>query len=159
MSTFPQNLRLTLVVWVQLPRTITFNPVARVLEQAPVEELQQLRGPASVDRKRVQVPAGQPVDLSVDPKITAQSEVVVTFQLPKTAANLSVRVGSLGGGSGHAGFPETTFMPDVDLVWTQDQRCKAGKTDAQRCAEQCVERTKQNKDAPCIGWVICEEHR
>ena len=46
-----------------MPRTVTFNPVARVLEQAPLEELEQLRGPAAANETGLQISRGVPLDL------------------------------------------------------------------------------------------------
>ena len=42
-----------------LPRAITFNAVARTLEQAPIEELEALRGPAAYLQGSVQLAAGR----------------------------------------------------------------------------------------------------
>ena len=75
-----------------LPREITFNAAARALQQYPIEEVKALRGPAAVSRKGVAV-AGT-TDLGLKAGVAKQSEVVVTFTLPATAATLGVNVSS-----------------------------------------------------------------
>ena len=73
-----------------LPREITFNAAARALQQYPIEEVKALRGPAAVSRKGVAV-AGT-TDLGLKAGVAKQSEVVVTFTLPATAATLGVSI-------------------------------------------------------------------
>ena len=41
-----------------LPRVVTFNPVARQLEQAPIDEARQLRGAAAYSRQGLELAAG-----------------------------------------------------------------------------------------------------
>ena len=143
-----------------LPREITFNPVARVLQQAPVEELRLLRGNAASNRTGVRINADRLTDLGIPGNTTRQSEVVVSFELPQTAATFGVKVGSLHGGSGHGGWPATTHMPDTDLMEMQDTRCKTGKTSPEQCAQACQERSRKDKHLQfgiCVGWVIYAE--
>ena len=59
----------------------------------------------------------RPVSLKVPASTTLQSEVFESFELPKTATTFSVRTGSHGGGSGHAGYKMTTEMADTDANW------------------------------------------
>ena len=81
-----------------LPREITFNAAARALHQYPIEEVKALRGPAAVSRKGVAV-AGT-TDLGLKAGVAKQSEVVVTFTLPATAATLGVTLGAVNASSG-----------------------------------------------------------
>ena len=81
-----------------LPREITFNAAARALHQYPIEEVKALRGPAAVSRKGVAV-AGT-TDLGLKAGVAKQSEVVVTFTLPATAATLGVTIGAVNASSG-----------------------------------------------------------
>ena len=134
-----------------MPRVITFNPVARLLQQAPLEELVQLRGAAAAKHARLQIRADTPVDLRVPTNVTAQSEVVVSFALPKTAATLTVKIGSRAGGSGHSGYRLSKVMPDTDIDWTQQVKCTPGKTDAEKCASAC--RARGTEASPCVGWA------
>ena len=80
-----------------LPREITFNAAARVLEQAPLEELKALRGkPAFLTKAPLRLPPGADYVLPVSGAIVAQSELVVVFQLPPAGeATFSVSVGVL----------------------------------------------------------------
>ena len=75
-----------------LPRAITFNPIARLLQQAPIEELKELRGTPTVSAFHVPVgPAS--VDLKVDAHVASQSETVVSFALPTTPTTFGVSLG------------------------------------------------------------------
>lgn len=91
--------------WVQipngvqsLPRVITFNAAARTLEQAPMEELENLRGKAAFQSQGLEVTAGKPVNLNVPKGFATQSEVIASFSLPDRKllpATISVIVGAM----------------------------------------------------------------
>eukprot|EP00929_Paragymnodinium_shiwhaense_P066339 TRINITY_DN33267_c0_g1_i1.p1 TRINITY_DN33267_c0_g1~~TRINITY_DN33267_c0_g1_i1.p1 ORF type:complete len:563 (-),score=121.41 TRINITY_DN33267_c0_g1_i1:300-1988(-) len=73
-----------------LPRVITFNAAARTLEQAPIDELRQLRSDASMIVHAMAVQPGHPI--TADKKgVVKQSEVNVSFVLPKQAATFGVQ--------------------------------------------------------------------
>lgn len=78
-----------------LPREVTFNPVARQLEQPPIEELKQLRGPAAY-AKTVKVAAGS-FALGLENGVARQSEFVASIELPEKAATFGFTIGAPGG--------------------------------------------------------------
>jgi beta-fructofuranosidase len=78
-----------------LPRVVTFNAVARVLEQAPAEELEALRGPPASSRTAVRLAPGVAADLQVGSGVSRHSETVAVFQLPEHNATFGVTVGNL----------------------------------------------------------------
>jgi sucrose-6-phosphate hydrolase SacC (GH32 family) len=88
-----------------LPRTITFNPLARVLEQAPTEELEALRGEAVLSKTGLKVAAGAPMALGVAPGMAKRSEIVVNFVLPGTAATFGIALGARDAMAGPPGAP------------------------------------------------------
>eukprot|EP00656_Telonema_subtile_P029809 TRINITY_DN32883_c0_g1_i1.p1 TRINITY_DN32883_c0_g1~~TRINITY_DN32883_c0_g1_i1.p1 ORF type:complete len:540 (-),score=103.10 TRINITY_DN32883_c0_g1_i1:172-1791(-) len=75
-----------------LPREVTFNPVARCLQQLPIDEIKALRGPAAFSKTAIPVPANSQVVLQVAAGVAKQSEVVVTFDLPAVASTFGVSV-------------------------------------------------------------------
>jgi len=76
-----------------LPREITFNAAARTLEQAPIEELQALRGTAAFSKTDVHIYAS-PIGLSIAKDVVKQSEVIATFELPTKAAYFGIIIGN-----------------------------------------------------------------
>lgn len=58
-----------------LPRVITFNAAVHALQQAPIDELTELRGAPVSTRTSLPLAAGKPVDLSVPAGVAKQSEV------------------------------------------------------------------------------------
>ena len=82
-----------------LPREITFNAAARVLQQYPIEEIVSLRGDHVVSKQNVAVAANSSVDLGVAAGVAKTSEVVAVFTLPKTAATFGVNIGKPAGPS------------------------------------------------------------
>merc|ERR1719277_2287540 len=78
-----------------LPRAITFNAAARTLEQAPIPELEALRGPAVASNANVLLTPGASVDLKVGSGVAKHSETIVTFALPESNATFGVDVGGL----------------------------------------------------------------
>ena len=98
-----------------LPRTVTFNPVARVLEQAPAEELEALRGPAAVSKTNVAVANGHPTVLGLAPGLAKRSEIVATFQLPATAATFGIALGNPNSMAGPPGMAVGRMMPNYSM--------------------------------------------
>ena len=76
-----------------LPREITFNAAARLLQQYPVDEIAKLRGAAVVDDDDVTVDGAHAID--VPGNVTKASELLATFELPTVKATLSATVGDL----------------------------------------------------------------
>ena len=76
-----------------LPREITFNAAARLLQQYPVDEIAKLRGAAVVDDDDVTVDGAHAID--VPGNVTKASELLATFELPTAKATLSATVGDL----------------------------------------------------------------
>eukprot|EP01052_Picozoa_sp_SAG31_P007003 SAG31_NODE_329_length_17643_cov_10.377793_8_plen_407_part_00 len=78
-----------------LPRQITFNPVARTLEQAPLPELEALRQyPAAAHITRGQLTNGG-AGIKLGTGVTIQSEVVVRWQLPVAKTDMTVVIGTV----------------------------------------------------------------
>ncbi|KAH8046638.1 beta-fructofuranosidase [Aureococcus anophagefferens] len=76
-----------------LPREITFNAAARLLQQYPVDEIAKLRGAAVVVDDDVTVDGAHAID--VPGNVTKASELLATFELPTVKATLSATVGDL----------------------------------------------------------------
>lgn len=66
-----------------------------MLQQYPIEELKDLRGPAAVSLSSVAVGPGNR-DLGVKSGVVKTSEVVAVFALPKTAGSFGVSIGKSG---------------------------------------------------------------
>lgn len=79
-----------------LPRVITFNAEARCLEQAPLDELVDLRGPAAFSSKSLELNSKK-MELKLHEGVLQQSEVVVSFRLPKEQAMFGVSIASPSG--------------------------------------------------------------
>ena len=129
-----------------LPREITFNAAARALHQYPIEEVKALRGPAAVSRKGVAV-AGT-TDLGLKAGVAKQSEVVVTFTLPATAATLGVTLGAVNASSGTkvARRMNGTDMGGDDYSVKHDDR-----TDVEAATADC--QATCDKDPQCEAWT------
>lgn len=76
-----------------LPREITFNAVARTLEQAPIDELTELRQSPAFTATDIELTAGTPVQTKLAPGITKASELVAIFVLPTAPTTLGVAMG------------------------------------------------------------------
>jgi sucrose-6-phosphate hydrolase SacC (GH32 family) len=76
-----------------LPREVTFNAAARALQQYPVEEVEQLRGPAAGSVSEAGVGPGLLALLALPDGVGRQMETLVSFALPKQAAKLVLSVG------------------------------------------------------------------
>jgi len=127
-----------------LPREITFNPLARTLEQAPVDELQSLRGSA-VTKGTVAVAANTPVDLGLAKGFAKQSEVVASFTLPSTVATFGITIGD---GATPSGKKVDTFMAKTDMPGGDyNVTHYPAHTDPKVCEAAC------NADAKCKSWT------
>ncbi len=79
-----------------LPREITFNAAARTLEQAPLAELEQLRGPpAHATTTSFELAAGRIHAPALPAGLVGHAEIVVTYGLPRGAATFGVLVGNV----------------------------------------------------------------
>jgi len=77
-----------------LPRIITFNPVARCLEQAPLDELMGLRGDAVYAGRDLKLGDISHIDLNLASGVARQSEVVLDFALPQEAVTFGISIAS-----------------------------------------------------------------
>mmetsp|Transcript_5879 Transcript_5879/g.18217 ORF Transcript_5879/g.18217 Transcript_5879/m.18217 type:complete len:452 (-) Transcript_5879:62-1417(-) len=75
-----------------LPRVVTFNAATRRLEQAPLEELQALRGPAAYTAKDLELRAQGVEDLGLKPGVAKYSDIVAVFALPVGASSFGVSI-------------------------------------------------------------------
>jgi len=123
-----------------LPREITFNPVTRQLQQAPIEELKDLRGD----------PITKAVSLNNNTQtlglkdMAYQSELVVSFAVPESDQLFGVVVGNASS-TKHA----STYMNDTNFAGN-DYRTKSYPlgSDPKLCQHLC------NKDKECLSWVF-----
>lgn len=129
-----------------LPRHITFNAAARTLQQAPIAELEALRGAAAVDVRSTSVKAGAAKALGAAAGVVKQSELLVAFDVPSTAATFGVTIGKSG--AAPSGVPVSTFMPKTDMPGGDYSvtHHPAG-TDAKVCEQACL------ADAKCQAWT------
>ena len=79
-----------------LPREITFNAAARTLEQAPIAELEALRGAAAFKLAGATLDGAEPLQTHLAPGVAQHSELVVSFELPDHPATFGVTLGELG---------------------------------------------------------------
>lgn len=77
-----------------LPREVTFNAVARQLQQYPIEEVKSLRGAAAKSLKDVNVGANATVALKIASGVAKTSEIVAVFELPAEAATFGIAIGA-----------------------------------------------------------------
>lgn len=97
-----------------LPRVITFNAVARTLEQAPAEELVSLRGSPTAFPLGT-LPAGASHLLTLAPGVLGTSEIELEFDLPASAARFGLRFGRAAAARSHAaGTAEEIPRSDAD---------------------------------------------
>ena len=76
-----------------LPREVTFNPVTRQLEQPPLDEAKQLRGPPAFAKQGLKLSAG-PTPLRLSAGVAKQSEFLASFVLPDRAATFGFTIGA-----------------------------------------------------------------
>ena len=91
-----------------LPREITFNAAARVLQQAPIEELKQLRQGVAYQAKDLSLKSGSSVQMNLKENVAKQSEVIVNFELPKSESTFGISIGKPG--SENPGTKVTTYV-------------------------------------------------
>lgn len=126
-----------------LPREITFNAAARTLEQAPISELEALRGSAIV-KQDLMVKGDEILELGLPKGMTQQSEVVASFQLPDEAATFGLLIGK--------GDPKITkidtFMKNTDLMGNDyNITHHPPGTTASVCKAMC------DADTKCQAWT------
>lgn len=127
-----------------LPREITFNAATRTLEQAPIEELESLRGEAAYSRTGIKLVAGASEDLKVA-GIAKQSEVVATFELPSAEGKFSIVIGD---GSAPAAVHVTREMTGTDMPGNDYNITHHPKdTDPKVCQAAC------DADDQCDSWT------
>jgi len=137
-----------------LPREVTFNSVARVLQQYPIEEIKSLRGPAAVSKSSVTV-GPQSVDLDLNSGVVKMSEIVAVFSLPSTAATFGISIGKPQGPSPPTPPGDTPVglrMNGTDMSGG-DYSVKHYPTphqDASVCEAAC------NADSKCQSWTWVE---
>jgi len=128
-----------------LPREITFNAVARTLEQAPIAELLELRGTSVFSRVNVELVKGN-MPLGLANGVAKQSEIRIVFDLPNYAATFGVAVGKSGGAD--SGVDVSTYMQRTDLPGADYNitHMPVG-TDPKTCAAAC------DADDKCQAWT------
>eukprot|EP01047_Picozoa_sp_COSAG01_P035500 COSAG01_NODE_2730_length_7172_cov_35.156087_1_plen_258_part_00 len=83
-----------------LPREVSWHPELQQLVFAPLEEQAALRGTTLAQLKPQPLHAGKPVALGLPVAVGNQSEVIVSFGRPRSAARLSVTVATDSQGHG-----------------------------------------------------------
>ena len=131
-----------------LPRTVTFNPVARVLEQAPTEELEAVRGPAAVSKSNVTVSIGSPVPLDLGPGVAKRSEIVAKFQLPAEAATFGIAVGDVAAMGKPPGLAVSRMMANYAMPGYGNSAPNSPST-----ATPAVCQARCDADPDCTAWT------
>jgi len=127
-----------------LPRELTFNADARQMQQYPIEEMINLRGPAVYNKADVAVAAGKQLSLGIAAGVMKQSEVITSFRLPQKATTLVMAIGD----SAAKGVEVNTFMEGTDLAGDDyDITHYPPGTDAKVCQDVC------NADSKCASWT------
>lgn len=127
-----------------LPREITFNAAARTLEQAPLAELEGLRGAAVYSKNGVALKANTPASLGLASGVAKQSEIVATFALPSSEATFGVVVGKPTTG----GTPVEKLMKGTDMGGGDyNVTHYPPNTDATVCEAACA------ADVKCNSWT------
>ena len=130
-----------------LPREITFNAAARVLQQAPIEELKQLRQGVAYQAKDLSLKSGSSVQMNLKTSVAKQSEVIVNFELPKSESTFGISIGKPG--SENPGTKVTTYMEKTDLPGGNDYNIThyPANTSPSVCADAC------EADSKCQSWT------
>eukprot|EP00912_Choanoflagellata_sp_UC4_P001140 UC4_evm1s708 len=130
-----------------LPRHITFNPSARVLEQRPIDELEELRGNPVFSKTDIRVDNASPLDLHISNGVAKQSEIIVAFPIPAQESTFGVTVGPNGAPT-PKGTPVNTFMKGTDLSGNDYSITHhPPNTDPHTCEAMC------NNDTKCDAWT------
>ena len=131
-----------------LPREITFNAVARSLQQYPIKELEELRGDVVFSEENITVSTGQSVPMGLVNGIVKQSEVLVNFRLP---ADASATFGIFVGNNIVPPPPPPVagrFMKSTDLPGSDYNVTHYGaNTDPKICESACI------ADSKCKAWT------
>lgn len=130
-----------------LPREITFNAVARLLQQYPIKELEELRRDIIFSENNISLVSGQDVRMGLGKGVTKQSEMLVTFKLPTDrAVTFGVFVGN--GASHRMPTMVSTFMKSTDLPGSDYNITHFGVgTDPKVCEAAC------RADSKCRAWT------
>ena len=104
-------------------REVTFNPVLRQLEWAPLVEQKQLRTAVLVNRTGFTVSPGEPLDLKLKAGVGRYVEVEVIFKLPK-AARKAREVGDAAGDAAAGGAASNRDGAALDDVERADAHGK-----------------------------------
>lgn len=118
-----------------LPRVITFNPVARRLEQAPLPELQDLRSQQLLSAS-VQVDGTHPWRFRLPFLSLAQSETSIRFTLPDSEGIMRI---------GFA-FPESSWWMEATNLTGPEINPPRMASSAFACQETCQQETQ------CLAW-------
>ncbi|KAL1518961.1 hypothetical protein AB1Y20_003231 [Prymnesium parvum] len=128
-----------------LPREITFNAVTHTLEQRPIDELRGLRA-VKAARHRGSL-GGAPYDFTPTAnlsRVVKQSELVIKYTLPPTAAKLSIKYGP----AVDPPAPVSTYMPATDLAGHDYNITHfPANTDPSVCEAACA------ADDKCKAWT------
>lgn len=122
-----------------LPRVITFNPVARQLEQAPLPELQDLRGKQLLSTSD-KVNGTHPWRSRLPLLSLAQSETSVRFTLPDSDGILRI---------GFA-FPESSWWMEATNLTGPEINPPRMASSAFACQEICQQETQ------CLAWSFAK---
>ena len=129
-----------------LPREITFNAAARTLQQAPIEELKALRQDTVYETKDVTLNNSSNIQMNLKSGVAKQSEVIVTFELPKTESTFGVSFGHPG--SDEPGTKVTTYMKKTDMPGSDyNVTHYPVNTSPSVCASAC------EADSKCKAWT------
>jgi sucrose-6-phosphate hydrolase SacC (GH32 family) len=129
-----------------LPREITFNPLARQLQQLPIEEMKDLRKtPVFYDVNITVSSASKP--LGIPSGFAKTSELIATFDLPSTPVNFGFHLGNSNTPKPipvtASTFMEKTDMPGGDYKVTH----MPPNTDPKKCEAAC------STDDKCKSWT------
>ena len=128
-----------------LPREITFNAAARLLQQYPIEELKELRSNVLFSRHNFTIGSGRAVPMGLSTGVAKQSEAMVTFNLPDLATRFGV---SVGAGTPPKGVKVGTYMKLTDLPGKYYNITHYGtNADPRMCQDACI------ADPKCKAWT------
>lgn len=129
-----------------LPRVITFNPRARLLEQAPLPELEELRGSKLVQQS-AEVSASAPLLARLPFRSALRSETIVRFTLPQS--NAILRVGFSP--SPHFAWMESVGFSGPDVTVTKVPESSKVYGAQYLCQSSCEE------DSGCLAWSFVHQ--
>jgi len=104
-----------------------------------------LRGPAAYSETAIKIEANTPVDLGLEKGVAKQSEIVATFELPKTAATFGIVIGD---GASPSGTKVDTMMSKTDMPGNDYSVVHhPANTSPSVCEAACA------ADAKCDAWT------